>query len=33
MKRAADLDTNANEDVGEYVCNENNKDPEHMIGK
>lgn len=33
MKRVSDLDTNANEDVGEYVCTENNKDPEHMVGK
>jgi hypothetical protein len=31
IKRAADLDTK--DDVGEYVCTENNKDPEHMVGK
>jgi hypothetical protein len=31
IKRAAELDTN--DDIGEYVCNENNKDPEHMVGK
>ncbi len=31
IKRAADLDTN--DEVGEYVCTENNKDPEHMVGK
>lgn len=30
MKRVADLDTG--DEVGEYVC-ENNKDPEHMVGK
>lgn len=30
MKRIADLD--AGDEVGEYVC-ENNKDPEHMVGK
>ena len=30
MKRIADLDPG--DDVGEYVC-ENNKDPEHMVGK
>jgi hypothetical protein len=31
MKRVSDLDTT--DEVGEYVCNENNKDPEHMVGK
>ncbi|MGA2715481.1 MAG: carboxypeptidase-like regulatory domain-containing protein [Bryobacteraceae bacterium] len=31
IKRVSDLDTN--DEVGEYVCNENNKDPEHMVGK
>jgi hypothetical protein len=31
IKRAADLDTG--DEVGEYVCTENNKDPEHMVGK
>ena len=31
IKRAADLDPG--DDVGEYVCTENNKDPEHMVGK
>jgi hypothetical protein len=31
IKRAADLDTS--DEVGEYVCTENNKDPEHMVGK
>jgi len=30
MKRVADLDSG--DEVGEYVC-ENNKDPEHMVGK
>jgi Carboxypeptidase regulatory-like domain len=30
MKRVADLDPD--DEVGEYVC-ENNKDPEHMVGK
>jgi hypothetical protein len=30
MKRIADLDPN--DEIGEYVC-ENNKDPEHMVGK
>src|ERR1700730_15423601 len=30
IKRVADLDPG--DDVGEYVC-ENNKDPEHMVGK
>ena len=29
--RASELDVN--DDVGEYVCNENNKDVEHMVGK
>jgi len=29
--RASELDTN--DDIGEYVCNENNKDPQHMVGK
>ncbi|HTB20321.1 MAG TPA: carboxypeptidase-like regulatory domain-containing protein [Bryobacteraceae bacterium] len=29
--RASELD--ANDDIGEYVCNENNKDVEHMVGK
>ncbi len=31
IKRVSDLDTN--DEVGEYVCNENNKDPVHMVGK
>jgi hypothetical protein len=31
MKRVSDLDKD--DEVGEYVCNENNKDPEHMVGK
>ena len=31
IQRAADLDLN--DDIGEYVCNENNRDPEHMVGK
>jgi len=31
IKRASELDTS--DDIGEYVCNENNKDPEHMVGK
>jgi hypothetical protein len=31
IKRVADLDTK--DDVGEYVCTENNKDVEHMVGK
>jgi len=31
IKRASDLDTN--DEVGEYVCSENNKDVEHMVGK
>jgi hypothetical protein len=31
VKRVAELDPN--DEVGEYVCNENNKDPEHMVGK
>jgi hypothetical protein len=31
MKRVADLDTK--DDIGEYVCNENNKDVEHLVGK
>jgi hypothetical protein len=31
IKRVSDLDTT--DDVGEYVCVENNKDPEHMVGK
>src|SRR5580658_9899402 len=31
IKRASDLDPN--DDIGEYVCTENNKDPEHMVGK
>jgi hypothetical protein len=31
MKRVSDLDTN--DEVGEYVCTENNKDVEHMVGK
>ncbi len=30
IKRVADLDSD--DEVGEYVC-ENNKDPEHMVGK
>ncbi len=31
IKRASDLDTA--DDIGEYVCTENNKDVEHMVGK
>lgn len=31
MKRVSDLDTK--DEVGEYVCTENNKDVEHMVGK
>ena len=31
IRRASDLDTS--DDVGEYVCNENEKDVEHMVGK
>jgi len=31
IKRAADLDPG--DDIGEYVCAENNKDPVHMVGK
>jgi Carboxypeptidase regulatory-like domain len=31
MKRVSDLDTK--DEVGEYVCSENNKDVEHMVGK
>jgi hypothetical protein len=31
VKRVSDLDTS--DEVGEYVCTENNKDPEHMVGK
>jgi hypothetical protein len=31
IKRVSDLDTN--DEVGEYVCNENNKDAEHLVGK
>jgi hypothetical protein len=31
MKRASELDTN--DDVGEYVCTENEKDAGHMVGK
>ena len=31
IKRVSDLDTK--DDIGEYVCVENNKDPEHMVGK
>jgi hypothetical protein len=31
IKRASDLDTR--DEVGEYVCTENNKDVEHMVGK
>jgi hypothetical protein len=31
MKRVSDLDPN--DDIGEYVCTENNKDAEHMVGK
>jgi hypothetical protein len=31
IKRVSDLDPN--DDIGEYVCTENNKDPEHMVGK
>jgi hypothetical protein len=31
MKRVSDLDTT--DEVGEYVCTENNKDVEHMVGK
>jgi hypothetical protein len=31
IKRVSDLDTK--DEVGEYVCTENNRDPEHMVGK
>jgi Carboxypeptidase regulatory-like domain len=31
IERESDLDPN--DDIGEYVCTENNKDPEHMVGK
>jgi hypothetical protein len=31
IKRASELD--ANDEVGEYVCTENNKDAGHMVGK
>jgi hypothetical protein len=31
IKRASDIDPN--DDVGEYVCTENNRDVEHMVGK
>jgi hypothetical protein len=31
IKRVSDLDPN--DEVGEYVCSENNKDVEHMVGK
>ncbi|HEX4275855.1 MAG TPA: carboxypeptidase-like regulatory domain-containing protein [Bryobacteraceae bacterium] len=31
IKRVSDLDTK--DEVGEYVCTENNKDVEHMVGK
>ena len=31
IKRVSDLDTN--DDVGEYVCSENNRDVEHLVGK
>jgi hypothetical protein len=31
IKRVSDLDTT--DEVGEYVCSENNKDVEHMVGK
>jgi hypothetical protein len=31
IKRVSDLDTT--DEVGEYVCTENNKDVEHMVGK
>ena len=31
ITRAAELD--ANDDIGEYVCNENEKDVGHMVGK
>jgi hypothetical protein len=31
IKRVSDLDPN--DDIGEYVCAENNKDPDHMVGK
>jgi hypothetical protein len=31
FKRASDLDPD--DEVGEYVCTENNKDVEHMVGK
>jgi hypothetical protein len=31
IKRASDIDPD--DDVGEYVCTENNRDPEHMVGK
>jgi Carboxypeptidase regulatory-like domain len=31
IMRASELDTN--DDIGEYVCNENEKDARHMVGK
>ena len=31
IKRVSDLDTH--DEIGEYVCTENNKDVEHMVGK
>ena len=31
IKRVSDLDTR--DEIGEYVCTENNKDVEHMVGK
>ena len=31
IKRVSDLDTK--DDVGEYVCSENNRDAEHLVGK
>jgi Carboxypeptidase regulatory-like domain len=31
IKRISDLDPK--DEIGEYVCTENNKDPEHMVGK
>jgi Carboxypeptidase regulatory-like domain len=31
IKRVSELDPD--DEIGEYVCTENNKDPEHMVGK
>jgi hypothetical protein len=31
IKRVAELDPD--DEIGEYVCTENNKDPDHMVGK